>query len=709
MKNILLIILLFIGLKSYSQNRVPWYFDAIHYGTVSMEDTTYLNSVIYENGVEKDTCYFSGDTLICLYENGTKTIKTLDTIGAGLDEIALETYLTDSSYLRMQDTVETIYTHYKGDSLATQLRSEFPPINSSGQLTVDLDLNGNDINNITYLTIGNGLIMPSGDTSQFYTNATGDSVWSVFNGDTSLIFPQGTLRQTISFTTSIPFTHFGTTIENLQLSQDTTFTINSTGALDDAFASIKVVGDGSSSVTFTGFNKIGSNTFDNTTDMVNVISFSRIDSLYFYAILYQFIDDNTAPTFSGSEQVTNIADVTADFEAQINEAGTIYWTVLADGAGAPSKSAIVAGTSAIDFGSVVTVGSITEIENITGLSATTAYDLYYYAEDDESTPNETSVQTKIDFTTIASLTQLDPPTNLQAIAINTDSIILTWTGVANEDSYSIERSLDGTTGWTEVLTPVADASSDTNASLSTGTMYYYRIKAVGDGITYSDSPYSNIDRYATWGNWTAFDGSGDLYRWGDILDTLFTKADAYFELEFKIKGWTIDVNYRRLICKSEKAVTAAETMLATYLNSTNDIVIFFVGDDGNPRSTTFQTNLTSNDSVTIRITYDGTGLTYQDRWDLYVDGTEITDESTGSIAGNIDLQDSPHQLSFGATGVNSDDSYVNTNMFDGSVRDIIIRNRIDAADDYNDYPEVLWCPEQTDLSGNGFDATHVQD
>jgi hypothetical protein len=70
-----------------------------------------------------------------------------------------------------------------------------------------------------------------------------------------------------------------------------------------------------------------------------------------------------------------------------------------------------------------------------------------------------------------------------------DTIALTWTDVADETGYRVERSLDGTTGWVELATTGQDVTTYVNATLSPGTTYYYRIIATNAG---GDSAPSNV-------------------------------------------------------------------------------------------------------------------------------------------------------------------------------------------------------------------------
>lgn len=89
-------------------------------------------------------------------------------------------------------------------------------------------------------------------------------------------------------------------------------------------------------------------------------------------------------------------------------------------------------------------------------------------------------------------TQLSAPSGFMAAADGENDIDLSWSDVANESSYLIEVSLDGSTAWTTLTSPAAGATSYTHSGLSAGDLRYYRIKAVGDGVSYLDSTYSSV-------------------------------------------------------------------------------------------------------------------------------------------------------------------------------------------------------------------------
>ena len=84
------------------------------------------------------------------------------------------------------------------------------------------------------------------------------------------------------------------------------------------------------------------------------------------------------------------------------------------------------------------------------------------------------------FITVAPV-QFNPPaapTNAQATAVSSSQIDLTWTDNAfDESSYKVERSPDGSAGWTEIAAALGNSTSFSDTGLNTGQIYYYRVRA----------------------------------------------------------------------------------------------------------------------------------------------------------------------------------------------------------------------------------------
>lgn len=106
------------------------------------------------------------------------------------------------------------------------------------------------------------------------------------------------------------------------------------------------------------------------------------------------------------------------------------------------------------------------------------------------------------------LTKLATPGNFAVVADGENALDLSWTDVADEVGYQIEKSLTGVGGWVLFSNPAANATSDTETGLNPGDTIFYRIKALGDGVTFSDSNYATA--------------SGTTEDTGDVTAPTFT-------------------------------------------------------------------------------------------------------------------------------------------------------------------------------------------
>jgi len=89
---------------------------------------------------------------------------------------------------------------------------------------------------------------------------------------------------------------------------------------------------------------------------------------------------------------------------------------------------------------------------------------------------------------------------LRATAVSSSQITLSW-GAFNQGQlfYSIERSLNWTSGFGQVGIAAASATSFTDRNLAPGTRYYYRMRAAENG---NASPYSAVVAAMTLGTFT---------------------------------------------------------------------------------------------------------------------------------------------------------------------------------------------------------------
>lgn len=246
--------------------------------------------------------------------------------------------------------------------------------------------------------------------------------------------------------------------------------------------------------TFIGFDFTGSACGTDYSWKINSIN----NTGYPY-LCYQY-PDITPPAFeNATPSVSSITASGLSLETDLDEAGTIYYVIVADGSAAPSTTEIKAGTGdsgslSIAFGSTaVSSGGFNNSFTITGLSGGTAYDLYVVAEDDEESANLQTSSVKIDVTTLA----------LAVVSTQAVTDILTTTATGNGNIIDLGSTAPTQHGvvWSTSTNPTVAISNRTEegavsstgsftseiTGLSSDTKYYLRAYATSSvGTTYGD-------------------------------------------------------------------------------------------------------------------------------------------------------------------------------------------------------------------------------
>jgi fibronectin type 3 domain-containing protein len=137
---------------------------------------------------------------------------------------------------------------------------------------------------------------------------------------------------------------------------------------------------------------------------------------------------------------------------------------------------------------LVTLGQNVTAYNDTGLTASTTY--YYRVRGTNGTVN--SGYSNENFATTQAPPAVIPtaPTNLRVTGTTQTTIALAWSDNSNnETGFRIERSNNGTTGWTLITTVNSNVTTFTNTGLKKRQSYYYRVRANGTG---GNSAWSNV-------------------------------------------------------------------------------------------------------------------------------------------------------------------------------------------------------------------------
>jgi fibronectin type 3 domain-containing protein/regulation of enolase protein 1 (concanavalin A-like superfamily) len=154
--------------------------------------------------------------------------------------------------------------------------------------------------------------------------------------------------------------------------------------------------------------------------------------------------------------------------------------------------------------------------------------------------DRTSSDISFDFELKATLSGANPtapaaPSSLVATAFSSTQINLTWLdNASNETGFILERSPDGSTGWTQIATPAQNATSYSDTGRTASTQYFYRIRAT-NGV--GPSANSNVANATT----PAAPGLPSPWVNGDIGSTGATGSSTYASGTFTVKGSGVDI------------------------------------------------------------------------------------------------------------------------------------------------------------------------
>jgi hypothetical protein len=191
------------------------------------------------------------------------------------------------------------------------------------------------------------------------------------------------------------------------------------------------------------------------------------------------IGDDTPPNYTVVPAITATTSSGHTISATLDESGTVYAVRLDNGASAPTSEQVKAGTDAADVAlsaddkktSAATAATNVDLVFTNG-AASTSYDYYYTAEDDEGTPNLRASPTLVEGTTSAT-TQAITITGGDLEAGNTEAGTYTnMTGVAATgtvtDSEGNQFSVtvtDGNDNTMTVAVPALPTSGTSNLGL----------------------------------------------------------------------------------------------------------------------------------------------------------------------------------------------------------------------------------------------------
>ncbi|WP_069472830.1 beta strand repeat-containing protein [Candidatus Marithrix sp. Canyon 246] len=351
----------------------------------------------------------------------------------------------------------------------------------------------------------------------------------------------------------------------------------------------------------------------------NVATISKLDVLT--------LASAAAPIFNKKE-AANITEDAFDLTVQTDKDSTAYYVVLDDNAVDPSAAQVKAGqdnigTAVSKTGNVVLTANTDGTANITGLTATTNYDVFVMAEDSSGNVSTTY---KLDVLTLADTTA---PT-FAATYPKVDGITQTTANLkvqTNEAGKAYYVLLtDGTTAPTVVKTHTnkveftlkADTeASDTISSLTAGTAYDIYVvaeDAAGNIATAGTFPIEFTTFASNGNNITgAYDNAGNTITPSDTITGTTTISNGTLNGTFDFSS--LDVTLNNLTLAANASITGGrlEGTITGDVNNPAMLINVTIGANATLTNVIIGDGVTFEPGVTlIDVRFEGANITLAD-------------------------------------------------------------------------------------------------
>jgi hypothetical protein len=233
-------------------------------------------------------------------------------------------------------------------------------------------------------------------------------------------------------------------------------------------------------------------------------------------VVYPGILDTSAPNAPTSPTTSNPSStsITVSWTAPADVDGGGYMIVrgTADPTTTPITNGIYAVNNTVAIGeTVVYIGTATTFTD-TPLTTDTHYFYRIYTVD-KAFNYSTALSINAYSGASPSSSPLSIPTGINTTTTSSNGFSASWTAVPNASSYIVKTYIGGTNLISNTAVP--SGTSTTVSGLMSGLDYTYKVIAIGDGVTYGDSPASDTQSFSTTGRVTSFiTDFSDVATWG---------------------------------------------------------------------------------------------------------------------------------------------------------------------------------------------------
>ncbi len=176
------------------------------------------------------------------------------------------------------------------------------------------------------------------------------------------------------------------------------------------------------------------------------------------------------------------------------------------------------------------------------------------------------------------------PTSLSASVVSASQIDLSWTdNSSNEENFLIERSPDGS-NWTQIASVNPNSTSYSDVTVSSGTLYYYRIRSAN---TFGNSSYSNTASSTTPVISVKYTSTGNTALWSTqvwspsgtpgSIDTVVIANDMTLDADISLAQLTVNSG-STLTATTSRTIGGNITVNGSFVVSSTSITVTASGN-----------------------------------------------------------------------------------------------------------------------------------